>query len=98
MKKIIAVACILTLMVALFPAQSVAKVNRQPGGPAAFFVGCCWGLREGTQWNEGADMHWREWMRIVPVVGLVIAVWDGYECMQGVTAHEWAEKNGANWY
>jgi hypothetical protein len=43
-------------------------------------------------------MHWREWVRIVPFVNLVIAVWDGIECYQGMTSKEWADKYGANWY
>ena len=85
-------------LLSLSPANSDAKVSREPGGLPAFIIGCCWGLREGTEWNEGADMHWREWLRIVPYVNIVIGIWDGVECYQGITAHEWAKKNGANWY
>jgi hypothetical protein len=98
MKKFVAICCVLALALTLCPSVSQAKVSRQPGGIAPFFIGCCWGLREGTEWNEGAGMHWREWCRIVPLVNIVIAIWDGIECAQGVTAHEWAQKNGANWY
>ena len=64
----------------------------------AFLVGCCWGIREGSEWNEGADMHWREWCRIIPYVGGLFAIWDGIDCYGGMTAHEWAKKNAANWY
>ncbi|MBM4143288.1 MAG: hypothetical protein FJ225_06820 [Lentisphaerae bacterium] len=98
MKKFITLCVLIALCLTLFPAASQAKVQRNPGGIMPFLVGCCWGLREGTEWNEGAQMHWREWCRIIPVVGLVIAVWDGIECAGGITAHQWAEKNGANWY
>jgi len=98
MRKIGFVLCVAALLMALCPAQSEAKVDREPGGFPAFFVGCCWGLREGVEWNEGADMHWREWCRIIPYAGIVFAVWDGVECYGGITAHDWAEKNGANWY
>lgn len=99
MKKIITICCVLALVLTLFPASSPAKVDRaQPGGLPAFLIGCLWGIREGSEWNEGADLHWREWCRIIPFVGLVIGIWDGIECSQGITAHEWAEINGANWY
>jgi hypothetical protein len=98
MKKIVSVLCVVALLLTLLPTVSVAKANRQPGGIAPFFIGCCWGLREGTEWNEGASLHWREWCRIIPLVGFVIAIWDGIECFGGITAHAWAEKNGANWY
>ena len=64
MKKIVTLVCLLALLTAVCPTVSVAKVDRQPGGLPAFFVGCLWGLREGLEWNEGADMHWREWIRI----------------------------------
>ena len=98
MKKIILACLIAAFLVALSPLSSQAKVDRAPGGIPAFLVGCCWGIREGTEWNEGADMHWREWIRIVPVVGTVIAIWDGIECAQGMKAHDWATQYGANWY
>ena len=97
MNKVVAAVC-MALLIGVCALESEAKVNREAGGPAAFIVGCCWGIREGSEWNEGADMHWREWMRIVPFVNLVIGVWDGIECYQGMTAHQWANRYGANWY
>lgn len=98
MRKIGVVLCLAVLIFTLCPGTTEAKVQREPGGLPAFFIGCCWGLREGVEWNEGADLHWREWCRIIPYVGVVFAIWDGVECYGGITAHEWAEKNGANWY
>lgn len=77
------------------PSVRAAESAREPGGPAAFFIGCCLGLRVGLEYNEGAEVHWREWIRlVVPFIG----IWDGIECNEGITAHEWAEKNGADWY
>lgn len=98
MKKVGIAACVALLILALCPATTTAKSNREPGGLPAFFIGCCWGLREGVEWNEGADMHWREWFRMAPVVGFAIAIWDGYDCYNGIGAKDWAEANGANWY
>jgi hypothetical protein len=98
MKKLLVACVVAVLVMGLFTGVSDAKSNHEKGGLPAFIIGCCWGLREGTEWNEGADMHWREWCRIVPLVNLVISIWDGVECYQGITAHDWAQKNGANWY
>ena len=100
MKKVVAGALALTLAVSLLAPISAEALNTQraPGGLPAFFIGCCFGLRVGTQWNEGADMHWREWGTIVPIVGLFISIWNGIDCANGMTAHEFAEQNGANWY
>jgi hypothetical protein len=98
--RVIALAMGLALLLtAMTPAVSHAKAERQePGGAMAFFVGACWGIRAGGEWNEGADLHWREWCRLIPFVNVGVAIWDGVECMNGVTAHKWAETNGANWY
>jgi hypothetical protein len=98
MKKIVLACLIATFVIALCPRSSEAKVDRQPGGIPAFLVGCCWGIREGSEWNEGADMHWREWLRIIPYAGVIFQIWDGVDCYGGITAHDWAAKNAANWY
>lgn len=98
MRKLLAVILLAASVLAIVPSGAMAKVNREPGGIPAFFIGCCWGIREGSEWNEGADMHWREWMRVIPWVNIVFAVWDGVDCYNGMTAHQWAQKNGANWY
>ena len=98
MKKVLLVCCVAAFLVTLAPANSEAKTDHGKGGLPAFVIGCCWGVREGTEWNEGANLHWREWCRIVPLVGTVIAIWDGVECAGGATAHDWAKKNGADWY
>ena len=90
----------MTLVVALLTPISAQALNttRDPGGAKAFLVGCCFGLRVGTEWNEGADLHWREWAIIIPYAGFVISIWNGVDCAKGITAHQFAEENGANWY
>jgi len=98
MKKVIIVCLAAVMILSLCPTQSEAKVQREPGGIPAFLIGCCWGIRVGTEWNDGADLHWREWCRLIPWVNLVIGVWDGVDCYSGMGAEEWAAKNGANWY
>ncbi len=98
MKKLIAVLCVSMLIITAVPLSAIAKENPKPGGVPAFFIGCCFGLREGTMWNEGSDLHWREWIVIIPYAGIVFMIWNGVECYQGMTSHQWAEQNGANWY
>ena len=100
MKKIVSMVLALTLAVSLMaPISAEAKnTNRRPGGVPAFFIGCCLGLRVGLEWNEGSELHWREWGVLIPYAGIVVAIWNGITCSQGITAHEFAEQNGANWY
>jgi len=98
-KKCTVFMIVFFFVVTLVPITADAKVNKKnPGGVSAFFVGCCFGLREGLEYNEGASLHWREIMPIIPYVGIIFAIWNGLECYDGTTAHEWAEQNGANWY
>lgn len=99
MKKALTVLCVVILLLTVTSMPSLAKnTNRQPGGVPAFLIGCCWGLRVGTEWNEGADLHWREWCMLIPYVNIVLGIWNGIDCYNGITAHEWAAQNGANWY
>jgi len=100
MKKMTAMVLALTLAVSLLAPMSAEALNtnRAPGGVVAFFVGCCFGVRVGTEWNEGADLHWREWAPVIPYIGIVFSVWNGVDCANGMTAHEFAEQNAANWY
>ena len=99
MKKALTICCVAMILLTLTVAPTEAKnTTRAPGGLPAFLVGCCFGLRVGGEWNEGADLHWREWARIIPWVGGLFAIWDGVECYNGITAHDWAAQNGANWY
>lgn len=96
MKKVVSVCCLVALLCTLCPTAVTAQEGR--GGIVSFLVGCCLGIREGTEYNEGKDIHWREWCHAIPIVNIVFGIWNGIECAGGITAHEWAEKNGANWY
>lgn len=98
MKKLMAICLVAVMLAGLCTVDVQAKGTQQPGGIPAFLIGCCWGIREGTMWNDGSEMHWREWVRIVPFVNIVIGIWDGLECYQGMKPQEWAKKYSANWY
>lgn len=99
MKRVVALSCAVCIaLTAVAVTPAAAATAREPGGPMAFLIGCCFGIREGSEWNEGKDMHWREIAPVIPYLGLIFSIWNGIECAQGMTAHEWAEANGANWY
>ena len=100
MKKTVGLMLALVLAASLLmpvPAQALNS-KRKPGGLPAFFIGCCFGIRAGTQWNEGSELHWREWSTIIPIVGLFVGIWNGVDCAGGMTAHQFDEQYGANWY
>jgi len=99
MRKVVVFCLLAALFAGFCPTKAeAADTRREPGGAPAFLIGCCLGLRVGLEWNEGADVHWREWCSLIPGVSAVMAVWSGIDCANGMTAHQWAEQNGANWY
>ncbi len=91
---------VLLAVVALlyFPIQTQAQEVTNSGGVAGFFVGCCFGIRTAGQWNEGKDLHFRDWGRMIPFVSLVIAVWDGIDGAQGITTSDLQEQYGAQYF
>ena len=94
MKKFI--VCLLILVFLAASAQVHAAEGR--GGLMGFIAGCCFGLRAGGDYNEGKEIHWREWIRVIPVVSIVAAIWDGIEGAQGVTMSEFSSRYGSQFY
>ena len=68
MKKAVSICCLLALLCTLCPTAVPAQEEGR-GGIPAFFVGCCLGIREGTEYNEGKDLHWREWVPVAIGIG-----------------------------
>ena len=93
MKKILAIA----LVAAIFTAAPVAQA-REAGGLAGGIVGCCFGIRSAAAWNEGQNLDIREWLRIVPIAGIVAAVWNTIDGWNGVTTADLRKKAGAEYY
>lgn len=91
------IACIL---VALFVMMSFAPmaVARENGGVFGFVVGCCFGVRAAGAYNEGKDLHWREWGLIIPFVGWVVAVLNGIDGANGMTTSDFAKQFGSHYY
>lgn len=75
-----------------------AQAQGERSGAASFFVGCCFGLRTGAAFNEGKNLHFRDWGRLIPVLSMVIGIWDGIESAQGVTGSDLTTRYGAQYY
>ncbi|MBR4190940.1 MAG: hypothetical protein IKQ55_13405 [Kiritimatiellae bacterium] len=90
------VAIFLVVLMACFsfaPAATAAT-----GGIEGFIIGCCFGVRSAAAHNDGKDLHWREWIRIIPIADLVGMVIDAVDGMNGVNTADLAKQYGANYY
>ena len=96
MKKVLC----LVLMAALLagPMSLSAQAASGRGGIMGFIAGCCFGIRTGGDYNEGKEVHWREWCRLIPWAGIVFAIWDGVEGVQGKTTADYRGQYGATFY
>ena len=95
MKK--TVAMILVAVMACF-SFSPAAMARDNGGIEGFLIGCCFGIRSAAAHNDGKDLHWREWIRIIPLANLVGVVFDVVDGMNGITTADLASQYGSNYY
>ena len=96
MKKLVAGLMIAMLvLLAVAPAASAAGGR---GGFMGFIAGCCFGVRAGAAYNDGKDLHFREWCTIIPYVGFVFSIWNGIDSAQGKTSADLASQYGASYY
>jgi hypothetical protein len=96
MRKIIAALLVSTLL--LTHVASAASTGAGRGGFMGFIGGCCFGLRCGLAYNEGKEIHWREFCTIIPYVGVVFSIWNGIDCAGGKTASDFATQYGQMYY
>ena len=97
MKKLVAsLLVVLFVLIAFAPAAVAANSDR--GGFLGFIVGCCFGIRSGAAYNDGKDLHWREWALIIPIAGLVVAILNGLDGMNGLGSKDMAAQYGSNFY
>lgn len=68
------------------------------GGLMGFIAGCCFGIRTGGAYNSGKEVHWREWIMLVPIANIVCMVWNGIDGANGVTTSDYAKKYGSSFY
>lgn len=83
MKKSILTALAVASLAMAVPSAAVAA--HQQGGVVGGIVGCCFGIRAAGDYNGGKDISIREWLRIVPFVGFVVAIMDTVDGYNGKT-------------
>lgn len=93
-----AIAILLVALMALLAVAPGAMAGSDQGGLAGAIIGCCFGVRSAAAYNEGKDLHWREWIRIIPYVNIVFAIFDGVDGMNGRTSADLATQYGSNYY
>ena len=92
---------LISAMVALLLLGSVGQsfaVNDNRGGLMGFIAGCCFGIRAGGAYNDGKEIHWREWVQLIPIANIVFAIWNGIDGANGMTTQDYAKKYGASFY
>lgn len=95
MKKLV---CSLVAAATLAGTVAHAAPAAGRGGALGFVVGCCFGIRTAAEWNEGKDLHFRDWGTIIPIVGFVVAIWNGIDSAGGVTHKELAAQYPGNFF
>ena len=92
-----AIAILLVALMALL-AVAPGAMARDNGGLAGGIIGCCFGVRSAAAYNDGKDLHWREWIRIVPIVSIIGVVFDAVDGMNGTSTADLANQYGSNYY
>ena len=95
MKKLITLCLAGALLTATVGTAGAAEGR---GGFMGFIAGCCFGIRAAGDYNDGKEIHWREWCRLIPYAGIVFAVWDGIDGAKGTTTGDYVGKYGAMFY
>ena len=96
MKK--SIACVLAALMLSLSAGSASAVNESRGGLMGFIAGCCFGIRAGGAYNAGKEIHWREWVMLIPYVNIVFAIWNGVDGANGMSSSDYAKKYGSAFY
>lgn len=96
MKK--GIVCLVIAMMVLMAVAPAASAAGGRGGFMGFIAGCCFGIRAGAAYNDGKDIHFREWCTIIPYVGIVFSIWNGIDGAQGSTTSDLATQYGATYY
>jgi len=96
MRKI--TASLLVALLLMTTIASAAPSGAGRGGFMGFIGGCCFGLRCGAAYNDGKDIHWREWLTIIPYAGIIFSIWNGVDGASGKTSSDFASQYGAMYY
>ncbi len=77
-------------------AMTSSAMNENRGGGMGFVAGCCFGMRAGAQYNDGKEIHWREWISLI--VPIVPQVWSAIDGANGMTTSDYVKKYGSTFY
>ena len=77
---------------------SAPAINEQRGGLMGFIAGCCFGIRTGAAYNDGKEIHWREWVMLIPIANIVFAIWNGIDGANGMQTSDYVKQYGAAFY
>ena len=95
MKKMIAILMATGMMLG---ATAQAEQSAGRGGPMGFIAGCCFGVRAAADYNDGKEIHWREWVTLVPYANIVFAIWNGVDGANGKDRADFSDEFGAMYY
>jgi len=90
---------IVSLMVGMLlvgSALTASAMNENRGGMMGFIAGCCFGMRAGAAYNDGKEIHWREWIALI--IPIVPPVWNGIDGANGMTTSDYVQKYGSTFY
>lgn len=96
MKKII--ICGLAALMLSFSVNTASALNENRGGLMGFIAGCCFGIRAGAAYNDGKEIHWREWVMLIPYANIVFVIWNGIDGANGMSTANYALKYGSAFY
>ena len=97
MKKVLA-GTVLAMMLAVGTVTTTQAINPDRGGVMGFIAGCCFGIRSGAAYNDGKEIHWREWVLIIPVADIFFAIWNGVDGVNGMTTADYTKAYGASFF
>jgi hypothetical protein len=96
MKK--AVALVLIGVFMLLAVAPTFAADKGRGGFLGFIAGCCFGIRSGCAYNDGKDLHWREWGLLIPLFSIYVGIVNGIDGYNGKTTSDLAAQFGATYY
>ena len=96
MKKVLVSAMVALLLIGSVSPSFAVNDNR--GGVMGFIAGCCFGIRSGGAYNDGKEIHWRQWVMLIPIANFVFAIWNGIDGANGMTSADYAKKYGSAFY
>jgi len=95
MKKLIVALLVVAFLTS---GLTVSAQGSGRGGFMGFIAGCCFGIRAAGDYNSGKEIHWREWVMLIPYANIIFMIWNGIDGANGVTTTDLATRYGAMYY